>query len=143
MVLFRQSLKIKLTRLLQDGRALITILLNQPDTEMKSVVDGLQLQRSVGKSFTEFLLYIIKLFLKAIEDKIITMKNSVKQSVMSELNHIFLILIYIQRHFEDKESNDDEHMYKPDDSVAIVVKCATKVTDIIRSLQKKQRLGWF
>ena len=47
----------KVEKILQDGRALIATLLNQPETEMKLVVDAMLLRKSVGKSFTEFLLY--------------------------------------------------------------------------------------
>ena len=105
---------------------------------MQSIVNALQLKKDVGKSFTEFLLYIITLFLKAVEDKTITMTNTARQSIVSELNLINVVLIYIRRDFC---SSEDET--PTDDSVAIVVGCATKVTDIIRSLQKKQWLRWF
>ena len=37
--------------ILQDGRTLIDTLLNQPETEMQSIVNGLQLKISVGKSY--------------------------------------------------------------------------------------------
>ena len=125
-------------KILQDGRALIATLLNQPEAEMKLVVDAMLLKKSVGKSFTEFLLYIVNLIRKVIEDKIIKMKNSVKQSTLSELSHTFLVLRHTQGHFEDETPNDDVA-----DSVAIVVGCATKVTDVIKSLQKKHCLRWF
>ena len=124
--------------ILQDGRTLIDTLLNQPETEMQSIVNGLQLKISVGKSFTEFLLYIIKLFLKAVEDKTITLSNSVRQSIVSELNHINLVLLYVRKDFCSSEDG-----IPANDSVAVVVGCATKMTDVIKSLQKKQWLRWF
>ena len=124
--------------ILQDGRALIETFLKQPETKMQSIVNALQLKKSVGKSFTEFLLYIIKLFLKAVEDKTITMTRSTRQSVVSELNLIKIVLIYVRKEFCSSEGGAPA-----DDSVAIVVGCAVQVTDVIRSLQKKQWLRWF
>ena len=116
----------------QDGRTLMDNLLNQPETEMQSIVNGLQLKKSVGKSFTEFLLYIIKLFLKAVKDETITLTNSVRQSIVSELNHINLVLQYVRKDFCGSEDT-----IPANDSVAVVAGCATKVTDVIKSLQKK------
>ena len=58
--------------------------------------------------------------------------GKLKLYITSELNHVFLVLMYIQRHFGDKIPNDVN-----DDSVAIVVGCATKVTDILSKLYSK------
>ena len=74
-------------KLLQDDKDLIGTLLNHPDAKIRSIAEAMQLKKNVAKSFTEFLLYIIKLFLSAIEDGTITMKNSVRQSTTQELSH--------------------------------------------------------
>ena len=92
----------------------------------------------LSKFFTEFLLYNIKLFLSAIEDGTITMKNSVRQSTIQELSHNSLTLHRILKDFCSTKDNSSL-----DDSVAIVIGCATKVRDVIKSLQKKHWLRWF
>ena len=74
-------------KMLQDGKALIETILNQPKTEMKPIVDAIQLKTNVAKSFTEFLLYVIKLFQEAIERKLLPLSISVRQSIMSELQY--------------------------------------------------------
>lgn len=125
-------------KILQDGKTLIDTLLNQPATKMKPIVEAMQLKKKVGKNFTEFLLYIIKLFRNAIENRTITLTSSVRESIKNELDHISLVLLYVRKDFC---SNEDEA--PPNDPVAIVIQCAVKVTDVIKSLQKKQWLRWF
>ena len=136
--------------ILQDGKALIDTLLHQ-EVKMELIVEVMQLKRSAGKNFTDFLLYIIKLFQKAIENKTITLTNSVRRSIMTELNDIFLVLYRVRMDFcsastqhnatQDDTSEDDTTSL--DDSMVIVVRYAVKVKDIIKSLQKKQWLRCF
>lgn len=123
--------------ILQHSITSIDTLLNQQEVKLKSVIETMQLKKYVAKNFTEFLLYIIKLFLNAINDKTITLKNSLRQSFMRELNHISLVLLFVRKDFC---SNDDET--PPDDSVAIVVSSATKVKHVISNLHKTQWLRW-
>ena len=125
-------------KLLQDDKDLIGTLLNHPDAKIRSIAEAMQLKKNVAKSFTEFLLYIIKLFLNAIEDGTITMKNSVRQSITQELSHNSLTLRHVRKDFCGAKDNSSL-----DDSVAIVIGCATKVRDVIKSLQKKHWLRWF
>ena len=127
----------EVSKMLQDGKDKIEAILKQPEPEMKPIVDALQLKKNVTKNFTEFLLYIIKLFQNAVRNNTITMKNSVRESIMSELDHNYLVLIHVRKDFCSSEGEP------ADDSVVIVVGCATKVKDIIKSLQKKQWLRWF
>ena len=120
----------EVSEMLQDGKDKIKAILNQPEPEMKPIVDALQLKKNVGKNFTEFLLYIIKLFQNAVRNKTIAMTNSVRESIMSELDHNYVVLMHVREDFCSSEGQEPA-----DDSVVIVVGCATKVTDIIRSLQ--------
>ena len=69
--------------MLQEGRGLIDTLLRQ-EGKMASLVQAMQLKRRISKSFTEFLLYVIKLFQNAIENKTITLKASVRESIKSK-----------------------------------------------------------
>ena len=125
-------------KLLEDDKALIGTLLNHPDAKIKSIAEAMQLKKNVAKSFTEFLVYIIKLFLSAIEDGTITMKNSKRQSTIQELSHNSLTLRRVLKDFCSTKDNSSL-----DDSVAIVIGCAIKVRDVIKSLQKKHWLRWF
>ena len=87
-------------KMLQDGKALIETILNQPKAEMKPIVDVIQLKTNVAKSFTEFLLYVIKLFQEAIERKLLLLISiSVRQSIMSELQYSYVVLINVRREF--------------------------------------------
>ena len=125
-------------KLLQDDKVLIGTLLNHPDAKIKSIAEAMQLKKNVAISFTEFLLYIIKLFLSAVEDGTITMKNSVRQSTKQELSHNSLTLRHVRKDFCSAKDNSSL-----DDSVAIVIGCATKVRDVIKSLQKNRWLRLF
>ena len=123
--------------MLKEGKILIDTLLRQ-EVEMSQIVEAMQLKRNAGKCFTEFLMYIIKLFQKAIENKTITLANSVRQSTVSELNDSFLILYRLRRDFCG--TKDDAASL--DDSIALVVTRAIKVKDVIKGLQKKHWLQW-
>ena len=123
--------------MLEEGKTLIDTLLRQ-EVKMSQIVEALKLKRNAGKCFTEFLMYIIKLFQKAIENKTITLTNSVRQSTISELNDSFLILYRVRRDFCG--TKDDATSL--DDSIALVVTRAIKVKDVIKSLQKKHWLRW-
>ena len=132
-------------KMLQDGKALIETILNQPKAEMKPIVDAIQLKTNVAKSFTEFLLYVIKLFQEAIEKKTITLSISVKQSIMSELQFNYVVLINVRNDFcrPGSDTPIDGSETPVNDSIAVVVECATKMTNVIKSLQKKHWLRWF
>ena len=67
------------------------------------------------------------------------MKNSVRQSIKSDLSDIFLVLHYILNIL----CNSQHDTTTLDSSVAIIVRSAIKVRDIIKSLEKKQWLRWF
>ena len=123
--------------MLEEGKTLIDTLLGQ-EVKMSQTVEAMRLKRNAGKCFTEFLMYIIKLFQKAIENKTITLTNSVRQSTISELNDSFLILYRVRRDFCG--TKDDATSL--DDSIALVVTRAIKVKDVIKSLQKKHWLRW-
>ena len=94
--------------ILQDGKTLIDTLLMQEE-KMERIVKAMQLKRSAAKSFTEFLLYIIKLFKKAIENKTITLTNSVRQSITTELNDIFLVLYHVRKDFCSNQGDTTHH----------------------------------
>ena len=123
--------------MLEEGKTLIDTLLRK-EVKMSQIIKTMQLKRNAGKSFTEFLMYIIKLFQKAIENKTITLTNSTRQSVVGELNDSFLILYRVRRDFCD--TADD--VTSLDDSIALVVTRAIKVKDVIKNLQKKHWLRW-
>ena len=123
--------------MLEEGKTLIDTLLRQ-EGKMSQIIKTMQLKRNAGKSFTEFLMYIIKLFQKAIENKTITLTNSTRQSIVGELNDSFLILYRVRRDFCD--TADDATSL--DDSIALVVTRAIKVKDVIKNLQKKHWLQW-
>ena len=123
--------------MLEEGKTLIDTLLRQ-EGKMSQIIKTMQLKRNAGKSFTEFLMYIIKLFQKAIENKTITLTNSTRQSVVGELNDSFLILYRVRRDFCDT-AGDTTSL---DDSIALVVTRAIKVKDVIKNLQKKHWLRW-
>ena len=127
----------EVSKMLQDGKDKIKAILNQPEPEIQPIVDALR-KKNVGKNFTEFLLYIIKLFQNAAKNNTITITNSVRESTMSELDHNYVVLIRVRKDFCSPEGTEPA-----DDSVAIVIGCATKVTDVIKSLQKKHWLRWF
>ena len=126
--------------LMQEGKTLIDTLLNQSDGHMKPIIEVMQLKRNAGKSFTEFLLYIIKLFQKAIDDRTITMKNSKRQTITNKLEHITVVLLYVRKDFYSTHTTEEETTY--DNSIAIVVASANKVTEVIKSLQKGHWLRW-
>ena len=132
--------KNEVDELMQEGKTLIDTLLNQSEGYIKPIVEAMQLKRDAGKSFTEFLLYIIKLFRKAIEDRTITMKNSKKESITSKLKHITLVLLYVRKDFCSPNNTEDDTTH--DNSIAIVVGSANKVTEVIKSLQKGRWLRW-
>lgn len=68
----------------------------------------------------------------------ITLKNSLEQSTLSELKDIFLLLLDAQNKFDD---NKDQIL--PNEKIALIVRHAIKVKDIINGLQKKDWLRWF
>lgn len=127
--------------MLQKGSRLIDTLLRQ-EGKLASIVQGMQLKISISKSFTEFLLYIIKLFQKAIENKTITMKNSARESIKSELTDIAQGLHYVLMNLKNYNPHDVPTT-SYDASVAFIVRSAIKVQDIIKGLQRKQWLRWF
>ena len=126
--------------LMQEGKTLMDTLLNQSEANMKPIVEAMQLKRNAGKSFTEFLMYITKLFRKAIEDRTITMKNSRRQSITNKLKHITLVLLYVRKDFCSTDTTEDDTIHE--NSIAIVVASANKVTEVIKSLQKGCWLKW-
>ena len=71
----------ELGEILQDDNILIDTLLDQSDATMQPIAEAMLLKKNVAKSFTEFLLYFIKMFLSATEDGIITLKNSVNSQL--------------------------------------------------------------
>ena len=85
-------------------------------------------------------MYIIKLFRKAIEDRTITMKNSTRQSIISTLKHITLVLLYVRKDFCSTDTTEDDTIHE--NSIAIIVGSANKVTEVIKSLQKGRWLKW-
>ena len=128
--------------LLQEGSRLIDDLLRQ-EGKWASIVQGLQLKISISKSFTEFLLYVIKLFQNAIENKTITLKNSARESIKCELTDIAQDLHYVLINLSNYNGQDATTCTPYDASVAIIVRSAIKVQDIIKGLQRKQWLRWF
>lgn len=129
----------EISKIEKNGRKLIEDkLLNHPEPKMQLIIDAMRLKRIVGKSFTEFLLYVIKLFIKAINDGTITLRNSVRDSTIRELDNTSQLLLYVRKDFEDNMENETP----PDASIDMVVRCAEKVTDVIKSLQKKHWLRW-
>ena len=125
-------------KLLQHGKDLTVTLLNHPDARIKSIAEAMQLKKNVAKDFIKLLLYIIKLFLSAIEDGTITMQNSARRAAIEELSHKSLILHHVRKDFCSAKDNSSLNH-----SVAIVIGCATKVRDVIKSLQKKHWLRCF
>ena len=136
--------------------------------DLRLIVDAIQLEKTIDKikSLIKFWLWAIKSFLKAVEDKIFILKNSVRQSIMRELTLFNKVLIYVQTNFCNSKgetpANRNSEISRPadgskttsptddsetteasnDDFVAIVtvVGCAARVTGIIKSLKKKHWL---
>ena len=130
-------------KMLQDGKALIETILNQPKAEMKPIVDAIQPKTNVAKSFTEFLLYVIKLFQEAIERKLLPLSISVRQSIMSELQYSYVDKCPKDCCHPESDTPVDGSETPADDLVAVVVECATKVTVVTKSSQKKHWLRCF
>ena len=125
--------------MLQECRRLIDDTLRQ-NGKMAPIIQAMQpFKIEISKRFIEFLLYIINLFRNAIENKTITLKNSARQSIKRELNDATLVLHYVLKTLCGNQ--DDATSYN--DSVAIIISSATKVSDILKELQKKQWLRWF
>lgn len=126
----------KLEEVYDFAKELTDDLLRQK--EIKPIVEAMQLKRKAGKAFTEFLLYLIQLFIKAIDKKVITLKNSLEQSTLSELKDLYLLLFDAQNKFDD---NIDQTL--SNEMITWVVRQAMKVKKIINGLQKKDWLRWF
>ena len=135
---FRIISEDEVKEIIQEGSRLIDTLLRQ-EGKYASIIQTIQLKIDISKRFTEFLLYIIKLFQNAIEDKTITLKNSTRLSIISELTDIALGLHYVLINL----SNQDAATTSYDASVAIIIRSAIRVEDIIKGLQRKQWLRWF
>ena len=134
----------ELEEILQDEQSNIATLLEQTDMHMEPIVKAMKLKKSAGKGFTEFLLYIIKLFRKAIENKTITMKNSKRLSVLTELKDISQVLHNVlENQFNTHDKRDDQDDKSLNSAIALVVRCANKVEEVIKSLQKTQWLRLF
>ena len=74
----------EVSKMLQDGKDKIEAILKQPEPEMKPIVDALQLKKNVTKNFTEFLLYIIKLFQNAVRNNTISYYEKLSTGVHHE-----------------------------------------------------------
>ena len=122
--------------ILKDGKTLMDTLL-ETNHSMQPIVESMRLKRSAGKGFTEFLMYIIKVFQKAIQNKTISLKNSVKESTLSALDDHLLVLVHLRKDFCGTEEKC------LDDSINLVVTRAMRVKDIIKSLQNKHWIRWF
>ena len=100
--------------------------------EMLSIINAMQLKKSAGENFTVFLLYIIKLFSEAIKNNTICLKKSIKKSTITELNDHLLVL----KCMRDKFCSSEENETSLDDHIAVVVRCAHRVKDVVKGLQK-------
>jgi len=117
--------------MLQEGHAIADTLLKQ-EVEMISIVEAMRAEKIAGKSFTEFLMHIVKLFRKAIEKGIIYLKKSARQPFVQRLNEYFLILKNIHEDF----CSPGEDTTPPNDSIAIIVIQAKNILAVIKSIQK-------
>ena len=121
----------QVSEMLQEGKECAETLLKQKP-EMMSLMKAIPLKRSAGKSFTEFSLYINKLFRKAIENNHIRLKKSVRESNIFQLKECFLYLKSMHTNF----CRDDNTKAQIEESLAIVVIQSSKTLDILRSIQK-------
>ena len=117
--------------ILQESQEVMNTLLKQ-NPKMMSIVNIISAKKNTGKSFIEFLLYIIKLFLNAIDDSTVYLKQSVKQSVKFQLKGCFVTLRYTYRIF----CCNKEHAEHIKESLTIVALQSEKTLDIIKSIQK-------
>ena len=117
--------------ILQESQEVMNTLLKQ-NPKMMSIVNIISAKKNTGKSFIEFLLYIIKLFLNAIDDSTVYLKQSVKQSVKFQLKGCFVTLRYTYRIF----CCNEEHAEHIKESLTIVALQSEKTLDIIKSIQK-------
>ena len=122
----------QVSKMLQESKECAETLLKQKP-EMMSLMKAIPLKQSAGKSFTEFSLYINKLFRKAIEKKHIRLKKkSVRESILFQLKEYFLYLKSMHTNF----CRDDSTEAQIEESLAIVVIQSSKTLDILRSIQK-------
>ena len=122
----------QVSEMLQESKECAETLLKQKP-EMMSLMKTIPLKRSAGKSFTEFSLYINKLFRKAIEKNHICLKKkSVRESNIFQLKECFLYLKSMHTNF----CRDDNTEAQIEESLAIVVIQSSKTLDILRSIQK-------
>ena len=122
----------QVSKMLQEGKECAETLLKQKP-EMMSLMKAIPLKQSAGKSFTEFSLYINKLFRKAIEKKHIRLKKkSVRESIIFQLKEYFLYLKSMHTNF----CRDDNTEAQIEESLTIVVIQSSKTLDILRSIQK-------
>ena len=124
-----------LAEAINSGLKLADSLVGQ-QTTLRPIVNGIRLKRSVGKGFTEFLIYVSNVFLKAFEEDIIPLKKSRKQSIIDELKDSMVILITIRREFIDtniefEQSNSNSSLNA---AVSVLLRRAEKIADMIKSL---------
>ena len=123
----------------QITRDIIQTLRNSRVPNQISPAEAIPLRKCVGKHFTEFMMYVITLFQRAIENNTITLKSSKKREVIDELTDHFQILSLAKSTFASTENNG-ESLYN---SVELVVRRAMKVRDIVKSLQKIKWLSFY
>ena len=123
------------TEAINSGLKLADSIVGQ-QTTLGPIVNGIRLKRSVGKGFTDFLIYISNVFLKAFEEDIIPLKKSWKQSIIDELNDSIAILITIRREFSDTENAQEQSETSSSLKVAVSVllRRAEKIADMIKGL---------
>lgn len=102
-------------------------------TTFGPVVNGIRLKRSVGKGFTDFLIYISNIFLKTFEDDIIVLKKLRRQSTIDELKDTIVILITIRREFNET-TEESESSSSLNAAVSVLLRRAEKIADVIKSL---------
>ena len=135
--------KDEIDKILEHG----STLTNQP--ELKSIVDNIQLEETTDKikSLTNFWLWFEKLLLEVAESKAIIMRNSLTQSIMTNLKLIDKVLVYVQRKFCNSQDtapvDDSETPIDDSQAIDLLAGCAARVGDVIKSLQKKHWLRWY
>ena len=102
-------------------------------TVLQPVTQSIKLKAVVGKTFTDFLLYLCDIFLKAIKDKNLRLTSD-PQNTEVDLNDTVMILMSIREKFHntyrDQEEKEDSLRY----ALPILIFRANKLAGIIRNI---------
>ena len=118
----------------------------EEQTTLEPLAIKIQGKSIVGKTFTDILIYVCDLFIKAIEDETIRLVDSSrKQKVLKKLNYNYEVLMTIKDKFDPEYPalhQEQKHEFIQYVPLAILLRRANKIAKVIKSIWQPFLRRW-